>query len=368
MVLMSRAMVQTGTRQLEMREFPVPEIGDDDGLLKIEVCGICGSDWAQYQGEYNGFVTFPVIPGHEPVGIIDRIGRNAARRWGVKEGDRVVVEPVLPCGYCKQCVAGRANTCTGRGDGGVLPYYAYIPIDVAPTLWGGYADYLYLAPTAQVHRIDSSIEPNLAAMYNPLGSGVHWAIHNPGTQVSDTIVILGCGQRGLCSVIAARDAGCSLIVVTGLRRDQHKMELAKLYGAHHVVYADEVDVVAEIKKILPEGADIVLDTTPSAPQSVAHAIDIAAPYGTISLAGMKGSNLANGVNSDTIIHKSLRLLGTKGVPWRANEAAIRMIESRKYPLEKMHTHTIGLEDVDYALRLLAGEIPGEQAIHITIKP
>jgi threonine dehydrogenase-like Zn-dependent dehydrogenase len=366
MALMSRAIVQTGTRALEMREFPVPEIGDDDGLLKVEVCGICGSDWAQYQGEYNSWVQFPVVPGHEPVGFIEKIGKNAARKWGVKEGDRVCVEPLLPCGFCKYCIQGDYNTCNGYGR---YSGYAYVPISQPPTaLWGGYADYLYLDPHALVHKVDPSIDANLASLYNPLGSGIHWAIHRQGTQVGDTIVILGSGQRGLCSVIAAKEAGCSAIIVTGLRRDEYKLKLALEFGADHIVVADEEDVVESIKKILPDGADIVLDTTPNSPQSVNHAVDIVAPNGTIGLAGVKGTNRVSNLRTDTIMEKSARMLGTKGVPWRANVAAIRMIESRKYPLEKLHTHTIPLEKTEYALQLLAGEIPGEEAIHISIKP
>jgi len=366
MALMSRAIVQTGTRAIEMREFPVPEIGDEDALLKIEVCGICGSDWAQYQGEYNSFVRYPVVPGHEPVGIIARIGKLASKRWGVKEGDRVVVEPLLPCGFCKYCIQGEYNTCNGYGR---LSCYSYIPIDVEPTaLWGGYADYMYLDPHSLVHKIDSSLPADLAALYNPLGSGVHWAIHRQGTKLGDTIVILGCGQRGLCSVIAAKEAGCSCIVVTGLRRDEYKMKLALEFGADHVIYADEEDVVEAVKKILPDGADIVLDTTPNSPQSVNHAVDIVAPNGTIGLAGVKGTHRVNNLRTDTIMEKSARILGTKGVPWQANETAIRMIESRRFPLEKLHTHTIPLEQTEYALRLLAGEFPGEEAIHISISP
>ena len=365
MAIKSRAIVQTGTRALEMREFPVPEIGEEDALLKIEVCGMCGSDWAQFQGEYS-FVRYPVVPGHEPVGIVAKIGRSASRRWKAQEGDRVVVEPMLPCGFCKQCIQGEYNTCTGYGR---LSCYSYIPIDVAPTaLWGAYADYMYLDPHSVVHRIDSRLPANLASLYNPLGSGVHWAIHRQETRLGDTMVILGCGQRGLCSVIAAKDAGVSCIVVTGLRRDEYKLKLAQEFGADYVIYADEENPVEAVKKILPEGADVVLDATPNSPESVNHAVDIVAPNGTIGLAGVKGTNRVSNLRTDTIMEKSARILGTKGVPWRANEVAIRMIESRRYPLEKLHTHTIALERTEYALKLLAGEIPGEKPIHITISP
>jgi threonine dehydrogenase-like Zn-dependent dehydrogenase len=357
-------MVQTGVRQLEMREFPLPEIGDDDGLLKIEACGICGSDWAQYQGEYT-WLDLPVVPGHEPVGIVERLGRNASKRWGVSEGDRVVVEPLLPCGFCRQCIQGEYSTCTGYGR---VSCYAYIPISVAPGLWGGYADYLYLDPHALVHKIDPKVPVDIAALYNPLGSGIHWGVHRQGTTVGDSIVILGCGQRGLCSVIAAKEAGASMIIVTGLERDAHKLKLARQFGADHTVAADKEDVVEAVMGILPTGADVVLDTTPNSPESVNHALDMVARSGTIGLAGVKGTHAVNNLRTDLIMQKNIRVLGTKGAPWRASEAAIRMIESGRYPLEKLHTHTIPLEETARALEILAGEVDGEQPIHITIRP
>src|SRR5881409_4530081 len=86
----SRAVVQTAPRRLELRELPIPEIDDDSGLLRVEACGICGSDVEQYTGTLP--VRWPLIPGHEPLGIIEAIGDRAAKRWGVNVGDRVAVE------------------------------------------------------------------------------------------------------------------------------------------------------------------------------------------------------------------------------------------------------------------------------------
>jgi len=360
----SRAIVQTGVRALEMREFPLPPVGDDDGLLRIEACGICGSDWAQYQGEYT-WLEYPVVPGHEPVGIVEKIGRNASRRWGVEEGDRVVVEPLLPCGSCRYCIRGEYDTCVGYGR---VSCYAYIPIGVPPALWGAYADYLYLDPHAVVHKVDPTVSVDLAALYNPLGSGIHWGVHCQGTSIGDSMVILGSGQRGLCALIAARDAGASPIFVTGLARDAHKLALAREFGADHTLVADEVDVVEAVMDLLPYGADVVLDTTPNSPESVNHAVAIVARHGTIGLAGVKGTHNVTDLNTDLIMQKSVRVNGTKGSPWRATEAALRMIESGRYPLEKLHTHTIPLDETEHALQILAGEVPGEQPIHITITP
>ena len=181
----SRAIVQTGVRQLEMREFPLPDIGDDDGLLKVEACGICGSDWAQYQGEYR-WLDLPVVPGHEPVGIVDRIGRTASQRWGLVEGDRVVVEPLLPCGFCRQCIQGEYSTCTGYGRvscSTCTSRSACRPLCGADTPTTSTSTL-----TLVVHKIDVNVPVDIAALYNPLGSGIHWGVHRQGTTIGDSRV------------------------------------------------------------------------------------------------------------------------------------------------------------------------------------
>src|SRR5262250_2756667 len=101
---MTRAIVQTGPRQLELRELPIPEIDDDSALLRVEACGICGSDVEQYTGTLPA--RWPLIPGHEPLGIIEKIGDRAAKRWSVNVGDRVAVEALIRCGYCRDCLSG----------------------------------------------------------------------------------------------------------------------------------------------------------------------------------------------------------------------------------------------------------------------
>ena len=143
------AMVQTAPRRLEPRDLPLPEIGDHDALLRIEACGICGSDYEQFEGLLR--TPMPVIPGHEPLGVIAKIGDAAARRWGVDEGDRVAVETMLSCRFCPPCLAGRYHLCRSRR------IYSYIPLSDEPGLWGSYAQYMYVDPHAVVHRIDRNL-------------------------------------------------------------------------------------------------------------------------------------------------------------------------------------------------------------------
>src|SRR3989442_9318065 len=139
----TRAVVPTGPRPLELRELPVADIDDESALLRVEACGICGSDAGQYAGVLP--VRFPLIPGHEPLGVIERIGDRAARRWGVDVGDRVAVESLIPCGHCRACTDGRYQLCRGRGG---MFGHGYVPLAHAPGLSGAYGDYQDLHPVS----------------------------------------------------------------------------------------------------------------------------------------------------------------------------------------------------------------------------
>jgi 2-desacetyl-2-hydroxyethyl bacteriochlorophyllide A dehydrogenase len=364
MTTTARAIVQTAPRTLEMREFPLPEIGADDALLKVEACGICGSDYEQYQGGLP--VRLPVIPGHEPVGRIAEIGDEAARRWGVQGGDRVGVEALIPCGACRNCITGSYTLCSGHKR---MNAHGYMPIDIPPSLWGGYAEYLYLSPHSLVHKISEDVAPEIAVMFNPIGAGFRWAVEMPGLSVGDTIVILGPGQRGIASVIAAKEAGAGCIIVTGLSADERKLDLCRNFGADHTIDVEKDDAVSAVRDITSGAmADVVIDVTAYATTAVTQAIGLARRGGTVVLAGTKGPKPVENFMSDHVVLKELRVIGALGVDYPNYERAIRLIESRRYPLEKMHTHTLPLEDAERALRILSREEPSEDAVHIALIP
>ena len=355
------AMVQTDTRKLEPRELPLPEIGDDDALMRVEACGICGSDHEQFNGTLR--IPLPVIPGHEPLGVIEKIGDRAAKRWGVDIGDRVAVETMLGCKACPRCLAGDYHLCHSRR------IYSYIGLDVKPGLWGAYAEYLYLDPAAVIHKIDPTLPPEIAVMFNPLGAGFRWAVEIPQTSAGDTLVILGPGQRGLASVIAAREVGAGTIIVTGLEADARKLELAKEFGADHTIDVENENVKGRIRELTDgRGADVVVDVSAYATEPVAGALDYVTPGGTIVLAGVKGFKEVPEFISDKIVMKEITIKGAMGVTYNSYAQAIRLLESRRVPIEKMYTHKFGLRDAETAIRTLAREIPGQESIHSCLLP
>jgi len=361
----SRAVVQTGPRKLELRELPVPDVADDSAILRVEACGICGSDAEQYDGVLP--IQYPVVPGHEPLGVIEAIGDAAARRWKVDVGDRVAVEVMIPCGHCRLCLSGRYQLC--RAESGGLSGYAYIPLSKPPGLWGAYADYMYLAPNSIVHKVDATIPAQRAVLFNPLGAGFRWAVEVPRTGPGDTVMILGPGQRGLASVIAARAAGADVIIVTGLTRDAPKLELARRLGADHVIDVEREDARRRVKEITNgEGADVVVEVSSYATEPVAESLHYVAAGGRIVLAGVKGFKQVPDFLSDLIVVKEAPVLGALGVTSRAYRSAIRLIESGSVDLDAMHTHDFALEDAELAIRTLKGEASGSASIHSCLLP
>jgi threonine dehydrogenase-like Zn-dependent dehydrogenase len=357
----SFAMVLTAPRRLEPRDLPLPEIDADSGLLRIEACGICGSDYEQFEGVLR--TPLPVVPGHEPLGRIAKLGDRAAKRWGVDVGDRVAVETMLSCRHCGPCLGGAYHLCDARR------IYSYVPLSEPPGLWGAYAEYLFLAPNAVVHKIDPGLPAATAVMFNPLGAGFRWAVELPRTGPGDRVVILGPGQRGLASVLACREAGAAQIIVTGLAADARKLALARDFGADATIDVENENARARIQELTGgRGADVVVDVSSYSTAPVAESLDYVRMGGTVVLAGVKGFREIPGFVSDKIVMKEVTIRGAIGVTSTGYAKAIRLLERRKVPIERMHTHDFALRDAELAIRTLAREVPGEESIHSCLVP
>jgi threonine dehydrogenase-like Zn-dependent dehydrogenase len=359
-----RAIVQTGPWQMETREYARPVLGGNTGaLLRVEACGICGSDVEQYKGAM-GARGLPMIPGHEPLGVIEEITDETAARWGVQAGDRVAVEILIPCRSCARCLAGNYMNCRNR----IGSHGGGNPPERRGRLTGGYAEYIDLHPNSVVHPIRKDIPAEIAVMFNPLGAGVRWALQYGQVHLGSTVLVLGAGQRGLSAILASRYVGAGLIIATGLSKDAKKLELAREFGADYTINAEEEDTVERVKEITGgDGVDVVLDLTPMALSPVLDAVNAVRWGGTIVLAGLKGGKKVE-LPTDMLVNKALTVKGAFSVDAAAYMDAIMLIESGKFPLQKMQTHKFGLDDVPHAIELLAGEVPGEDGIHVAIMP
>ena len=357
------AATQVGARKIELRDYPMPEISADDALLKVEVAGICGSDIGGYQ-EFEGA---PRIRGHENVGFLAKIGANAAQRWGVKEGDRVVIEQYLPCGTCRWCRIGEYRFCdqTDKLPGRTILRYGNTPVNVAPSLWGGFSQYLYLPPNAIVHKIPAHVPATQAALFVPLANGMQWAYLQGGAAPGKTVVIQGPGQMGLSSVVAAREAGAQCIIISGLTRDAARFELARKLGAHHTIDVEKENLSARVKEITNgQGADVMINVSRGGKSTVRDALECASKISTIVLAGPGDQEIP----TRGFGRKLITMKWVQGSSFTAFELGLQVMASGRYPLGEISTHQFDLNHVNEAMRAFAGEEGPTGVIHVSIRP
>jgi alcohol dehydrogenase len=360
----ARALVLEAPRRLVPRDFALPEVGDDDGLLRVEACGLCGTDHEQYTGALPAGFAF--VPGHESVGVVEAIGPVAAARWGVQAGDRVAVEVFLSCGVCSACASGVYRRCERHG---MRDMYGFVPADTSPGLWGGYAEYQYLAPDSMLLPVPASLPPDVATLFNPLGAGIRWGVTVPGTTVGDVVAVLGPGVRGLSVCAAAKEAGAAFVMVTGVSpHDDERLALAKDFGADLAVDVTQTDPAKALRQAVGRLADVVVDVTAKAPAALGQAVAGARPGGTIVMAGTRGSPDTPGFWPDHIVFKELRILGALGVDAPAYRAALDLLATGRYPFAELPRRSVGLDGAEDLVRSMAGEGSGPAPVHGVLVP
>jgi threonine dehydrogenase-like Zn-dependent dehydrogenase len=341
----STAAVLLGIGSVELRQLSLPALADDDGLLRVEATGVCGSDAYAYSHGYAKYPP-PCILGHELVGRIEAVGDRAAEVWDVAPGDRVVVEEYLPCGRCVSCLAGFYQLCP-------LPRYGARSLDSAPGLWGGYSEFLYLDPRALLHKVDDDIDPELVQLYIPISNGLYWVQELGGATVGATVVVVGPGPHGLGSVIGAREAGAGQVILIGTSRDRKRLEVGRALGADHVLVVGEDDPVEAVLELTGgAGAPVVVNAA-NGQAAVATSVGVAAERGTIVQAGLAGEPAS--VPIDRLVQRMLAIKGVQGRPSRTVPPALRLIESGRYPLEQMCTHRFSLAETEEALRSVTSD-------------
>ena len=276
MSTMVRAAVATEPRHTEVKEFSLPEIPPDAGLMRVEATGICGSDWGMYLRGQPG----PRILGHEMIGTVEKIGDVARERWGVTEGDLVALEEYLPCGHCEYCRTGEYRSCleTDTRIAGSIRYGS-TPLTVTPSLWGGYAQYLYMHPRSVLHNVPAGVPAHIAAMALPIGNGFQWAYLDGGAIAGQDH--RRPGPRPTRSRLRHRGevgGGGARIIVTGLARDERRLAVAARTRRASHRHGRSGVISSEAVRRITGGrmADIVIDSSGGGPDIVNPALGDAA--------------------------------------------------------------------------------------------
>jgi threonine dehydrogenase-like Zn-dependent dehydrogenase len=325
---------------MELREFPIPAIGAGDMLVRIEMVSICGSDPHHFRGGAYG--VFPKILGHELVGFVAEVGDDAAREYRVSVGDRVVVEPYIPCWRCRYCATGYYQLCSKRRIYGVN-----MSCEQPPHLWGGYGEYLYVAPGSRIHKIAAHVQAPAATLSSVIGNGVRWVATKGQLRVGEAVAIVGPGALGLSSTIVANHCGASAVVVIGLAPDSRRLEFARRCGATHTLIAGFPELADQVRDACGgEMPSLVIEASGSA-GGIDTALSLVRPGGKCVVAGTTGARTE--VAFDAIVRNEIQILGGLGQSWDV-EAAVKIIESGRYPIEEMVACTYPLDQAERAIR------------------
>jgi len=343
-------MVLESPRTFVKREFPVPEVGDDNVLLKIEMVSICGSDRHLCTGHHR-LSSFPKILGHEIVGYVYKAGKNAKDIYDVEVGDRVTVEPYISCTTCKYCLTGNYQAHVPHKNYGVG-----IDCTEPPYLWGGYGEYMYIVPGSKLYKINPGVPATAACLSSVIGNGVRWVRTKGQVRYGESVAIMGAGAQGLAAVIAAKEIGAYPIIVLGLTKDKYKFEVAKEFGADYCIDLQQEDPVEAIKRVTNgEMVDVAIECA-GVPATVQMVFKLPKVCGRVVLSGLTGGRSVE-IVTDRIVNDELIVRGGHGQSWDVGEATA-IINSRKYPVEHMISHTFPLEEVSKAMDLFF-EAPAE---------
>lgn len=366
-----RAAVLTGPGTYELQEFPRPTLPDGSLLMQMEMSGICGTDKHTFLGETKQYAgtpaetdtPFPIIQGHENVGVVSEITPAAASGlefYGreLKVGDRITMCPDIVCGRCYECkhVMGYVwcehSDCYGNSYSSAQ----------WPHLMGGWAEQMYIRPDTFVYKVPSGMSPRVAVLTELVACAASLdklkefsSMSYEGFNSGDTVVVIGSGPLGLLHVMKADMMGAGQIIATDL--SESRLAFAKKMGADVTVNAsttspeERIDLVHDLTR--GRGADVVLHMA-NRPSSFIEGIEMLKRGGMMLEMGVFADTGDVAINVHRhICSKNIRLIGLTNHPSTGYGPALTLMEryADRYPLEEMVSHEYALADVDAAMQM-----------------
>ncbi len=324
-----RGAVLTADRQATIEERPLPAIGPTDGVVKVDYCGICGSDLHAWQAA-GAVYAYGTLMGHEATGTVEEVGADVT---SLKAGDRVAINGFTPCGKCVACIKGQANACVDN---------MLRTIGQTPKLNGAFADRIWL-PDIDVTavKMPDHLTSEFGAFTEPAATGVH-AIRISHYKPGDTVAVLGAGPIGLLCVAALRVAGAGQIIVS--QSPGPRADLALQFGANAVINPrdKEVSVGEQIRKITEDGADVVIECA-GAPAALQQSIDMACPGGQVILVGVNERETP--IIPTTLMFTEIELKGSLAWTHKDFKIAVDFMGSGEVDLAPLLSDVIALDDI-----------------------
>jgi threonine dehydrogenase-like Zn-dependent dehydrogenase len=364
-----RAAVVSAPGTISLEQFPDPRLRPGEALVRMELSGICGTDKHIFRGEgtlYAGTMMearpgFPVIPGHENVGVIEELGPGADRElefYGqrLRVGDRIVMCPDVVCGRCWYCRHGRMLWCENA-----VCYGVTLGCGEAPHLFGGWAERMVLRSDAFVYKVPDGLPPELAVLVEPLvvttildEARGHSYIGGEGFRGGDTVVVQGAGPLGLMFVLRARIMGAGDIVV--IDSSEYRLALARRLGATEAISLDGTSAAERVARVREltggRGGDVVIDCA-GVPSALAEGLEMARKGGTyLETGAYVDTGTAEISPHRHLCSKSIRLIGSTNHPYTGYGPALKLLElhGESAGFRELVSHRVPLDDVEHALQ------------------
>jgi L-iditol 2-dehydrogenase len=338
-----QALLPEPLAAFEVVETEVPALHGGEMLIRQELCGVCGTDAHMWKGQLPG-LTYPLVLGHETIGLIEDLGQRARTKdclgRSIRPGDRVYVIPGIACGECYYCVRlHQPNLCmNGTGTG-------FNPRPGSPWLRGGWSEVLLIDdPRQRVVKL-GPIDPQAGVFLEPLSVGVH-ALSRTAVHPGDTVVVQGAGAVGIGCLIAAKESGAHKTIVVGAPAS--RLRLASELGADVVIDVEEVAAGDErIQAVRSEshldlGVDVVVECTGS-PASITEGLRMLRRGGSYVVAGHFTDNGVVSVNPfEHLNNLHVNLYGSWGAEAAHFVQALPILESGRYDTARIVSHRVPL--------------------------
>ena len=358
----------TGPKSMRTEHFPEPKPNEKSAVVRMLGSAICGTDKHMYSGQMNlglpgAVVTFPVIPGHENLAVIEDIGQSAATAMvtegpPLERGDRVVVSADIVCGHCYYCrnIYGYPWCLNHRSYGDV------ISCRDPPHLFGGWAEMMYVLPGTFMFRVpqaltdeEAVLTEQMAVAYGAFGRAFQGPNAKEGYAPADAVVIQGIGPLGICNAFMAKMLGASKIIA--IDKSDYRLRLAKQLGVNETVSLNEFLLEKErVRRVIELteglGADVVVECTGD-PNILSEGLDMLRLGGTYLVEGAFVEESGTTISaSRQIVAKNSRIIGAAGMPFQAYGRALKMMANFKesIPFAKAVTHQFGVGDAESGLK------------------
>ncbi len=344
-----KAVVYEGKDNIKLKEVANPEPKNNNIIIKIKSCAICGTDYKAYKYGISS-IKPPVILGHEFVGVIVHVGEEIST---FKPGDRVTLATTIPCGHCDMCISGFPNLCRNK-------------MSVGTIINGAFAEYLEIpykgVEFGNLIRVPDNLSDDEGAIAEPLGCVIN-SQNIAEVGFPDTVVVIGAGPLGILQAETAKARGATKTIL--IQRSLKRYELAKRFNIDQIICSEKEDPVEAVLNITQnKGADVVINAAPSR-EAVELAFKIVSKTGRVSLfASVPKDNPFVTIDVNQLHYNQISVFGSSDSTAKNHQDAVKLLSSGKINAKMLITHIFSLNEFFEGIKA----IENREALKVIIKP